>query len=583
MCRQSSIRLFLAVVFACAIVPLHAQVAMNVSIQPSSGIAGVTNVNAIGSGFPVDHGAITPANVTLSLSSSCGGPSMATAPGLSVTAVTGTQRRVSFTIPQNLVAGNYFVTLQGTTSDGSSFSSNPNSCSELNVTHTDASTHGSCAAKGPLAVSAPPSGGPVNVFAPNGCWNCTKTGIEAVTIEGARFHTTIATPAAVNSCASNPTTGKTVCVANNNDIYVINGTSLSKTLQSASDGYPGECKNCGVAINPVNNQAVISIGLDFNKHFPARTGLQVLDLNTDTLSNFFPTRNAVAELSIDSLRGFVLSTGGDNNYSLLSLSADGSLKEFGNVIPPAQELGTATDDCSTGIALAANETNANLLLADLTQATFTPGTPGQWSAPQQSFTFQDGFAGTGVAVAQGNSHLAILIPEFVNGGQFTVIQLPEESGIGTPSLVDYVAANIPGFSGTADPHAISAYTSPNDGKAYGVMVSGAPATAVARVDLACVLALPRIAGHHAVAGSALSCIQIFDTGNGPSAPPTITFNPRTNATSGLLFQDRVTATDVNTFSLRFRLDAAPDGMEINSATGDLQWIPSRSQAGPQNV
>ena len=55
MCKQSIIRLFLALVFAGEIVPLHAQVAMNVSIEPSSGIAGVTNVNAIGSGFPNDH------------------------------------------------------------------------------------------------------------------------------------------------------------------------------------------------------------------------------------------------------------------------------------------------------------------------------------------------------------------------------------------------------------------------------------------------------------------------------------------------------------------------------------------------
>src|SRR5262249_39427578 len=40
----------------------------------------------------------------------------------------------------------------------------------------------------------------------------------------------ITTPQFVNSCSSNSTSGQTVCVANNTDVYLIKGTTLSTTL-----------------------------------------------------------------------------------------------------------------------------------------------------------------------------------------------------------------------------------------------------------------------------------------------------------------------------------------------------------------
>src|SRR5215467_13915777 len=54
--------------------PLNAQVKMNVSTQPSTGVAGTTVINAVGSGFPTAHGTINPNDVTVFLSGSCGGP-----------------------------------------------------------------------------------------------------------------------------------------------------------------------------------------------------------------------------------------------------------------------------------------------------------------------------------------------------------------------------------------------------------------------------------------------------------------------------------------------------------------------------
>ena len=50
-----------------------------------------------------------------------------------------------------------------------------------------------------------------------------------------------------------------------------------------------------------------------------------------------------------------------------------------NVTPFPGEFDSAGEDCTTGIALATIEFTGNLFIADLTQAKFTPGTPGTWT------------------------------------------------------------------------------------------------------------------------------------------------------------------------------------------------------------
>src|SRR5207248_335474 len=109
------------------------------------------------------------------------------------------------------------------------------------------------------------------------------------------------------------------------------------------------------------------------------------------------------------------------------------------------ELDSAAEDCTTGIALAADEYRSSLYITDLTQKTSTPGSPGTWTAPQKFVSlpefsnFSQGIAG--IAVAPG-THLAIVASEFT-GNQFGVVQLPATSGSGTPAIVDYVAAVLP--------------------------------------------------------------------------------------------------------------------------------------------
>ncbi|MGA2350768.1 MAG: choice-of-anchor D domain-containing protein [Terracidiphilus sp.] len=112
---------------------LQASMAQSVSLSawtaPNSGAAGITAVNITGSGFP--SGTIPATNVSLSVASSCAG-SGAMAAVNSVTKIIASTERVQFVIPGSLATGSYFVSLSGTTSGGTAFSSV--NCAEVNVT-----------------------------------------------------------------------------------------------------------------------------------------------------------------------------------------------------------------------------------------------------------------------------------------------------------------------------------------------------------------------------------------------------------------------------------------------------------------
>jgi hypothetical protein len=111
-------------------------------------------------------------------------------------------------------------------------------------------------------------------------------------------------------------------------------------------------------------------------------------------------------------------------------------------------------------------------------------------------------AGTdGIAVAPG-FHLALVQDEFA-GNAVAVVELPSTSGTGTPAFGDYAVAVMPNtpdgneFSDGLDPHTLTAYVSPNNGKAYGLVTSpdpedtGTGANFVGVIDLQALLAAPR--------------------------------------------------------------------------------------------
>jgi hypothetical protein len=130
------------------------------------------------------------------------------------------------------------------------------------------------------------------------------------------------------------------------------------------------------------------------------------------------------------------------------------------------------------------------------------------SAPSTVFTFSGtslSAGASGAVIAPGSSHLGIItVTGEFGGSSFVVITLPSTSGPGTPAptILDYAFVScLTGVSAGLDPHTVSAFTSPNDGKAYGVFASGGPPpSSLAVVDLAGILARPRTAGTHTVIG-----------------------------------------------------------------------------------
>jgi hypothetical protein len=117
-------------------------------------------------------------------------------------------------------------------------------------------------------------------------------------------------------------------------------------------------------------------------------GVQVLNLSNNTFNTPFPMHNEVSEnISIDSGRNLILSPGEGGVYALLKVASDNSLTEYGQTV--GGTLDSAAEDCTTGIALSAIEFTDTIYITDLTQATFTPGSPGTWTSPGQILNLND--------------------------------------------------------------------------------------------------------------------------------------------------------------------------------------------------
>jgi hypothetical protein len=356
-------------------------------------------------------------------------------------------------------------------------------------------------------------GSNVSAYVPKGNWGSATTGVGVVPVEGAGAFgpALIPTPNAVNSCASNFVTGVTACTANNTDVYLLSGTSLSSTLTSGGSGSigfsGGGCTNCGVAMDATHNKALIGLSVG------GTPGFQFLDLAASTFEPAFtsPAGEISEDPLVDPFRNLLLSASENNNYEIVNIANTTSPAFFENgSIPSGGELDSSGEDCSTGIALAPAEFSSpsKVYVADLTQATFTPGAPaGTWTAPSQVQTLDESFlsaGASGIAVAQG-THVGIVSGVF-GGDAITAIALPATSGSGTPAIQDWLTCSIgSGFSNGFDPHTVTAYKSPNSGDAIGLLANGG-ANELADVDLTKMLnpaTVPRTEGGHGCASGTL--------------------------------------------------------------------------------
>jgi len=363
-------------------------------------------------------------------------------------------------------------------------------------------------------------------YIPKGNWRgAGGNGVSVVNLEGSRITPTlIPTPNMVNSCASNAKSGQTVCTANNTDVYLLAGTALSNTITSGGSGTirftGGNCTNCGVAMDADHNAAVIGLSV------AGAPGFQFLDLRSSP--SFEPVFASPAgviseDLVLDPTNGaqgvLLLSAAENGNFEIVNLPTlpvgrGRRAPQFFENPTSAGELDSTAEDCSTGVVLAAAEFSgpSNVYIVDLTQATFTAGSPtGTWAAPSQVQSLSESFlsaGASGVAVAQG-THIGMVSGEF-GGASITAIALPTASGSGIPAINDWVTCSIPGgFATGDDPHTATAYKSPNTRHAIGVLANEG-ANTLAAIDLTKMLDTTTVArttsGHGCASGTLPSTV-----------------------------------------------------------------------------
>jgi len=324
-----------------------------------------------------------------------------------------------------------------------------------------------------------------------------------------------------------------VCTANNNHVYILQGTALDSSvspnpLASAGTGIivfsGGSCTNCGVMMDSIHNKAVLGLSVS------SVPGFQFLDLGpsptTTSPSPTFepPFTSPSGRISegplLDPINNLLLSATESNNYEIVDVATSTSPAFFENPIPGPGEADSSSQDCSTRIALAPYEDSSPsaVYLADLTQATFAPGSPaGTWTVPataEQVQILTNSFLASGAngsSVAQG-THTGVITGEF-GGNVLTAIALPTTSGSGTPTITNWMSCAIsPTFDNSLDPHAITAYQSPNTGDAIA-LVAGNNQTILAVVDLTLMLSLAETApgSHLCASGTLPSTVVSFVT------------------------------------------------------------------------
>lgn len=375
----------------------------------------------------------------------------------------------------------------------------------------------------------------IAAYAPLGSWTESATGVALIPIAGSGVTGgDVSTPQTVNSCATVPsgtfvsgsTNPEAVCVSNGDDIYLIDGTTLVKTLTSAAGTNTvtfsgGACSTCGVVVNAQSGTAVIS-----EATADGLGGYQLLDLASRTLSGVIALgpNDGVAEhfgvLPISNSFFLLLSptediTGADGtDYDVLTVDPTGTGKSAtfdfagrsGTPGLPSLDDTAALD--SLGIIYAQDEETGDLFLADLTQATAdTSKTPFTWNDAAtniQNLTELSSSDVNALAVAYG-AHEALTAEEF-GGTLFGAIKLPSTSGSGTPAAQDWVAANMPNdpsgtpWSNPFDPHGLTSafvsYTASGGTittgtqHGFGLLMNDAR-TYLAVIDLDALLKAPR--------------------------------------------------------------------------------------------
>jgi hypothetical protein len=436
-------------------------------------------------------------------------------PGIYVSNITVTCNGCTYTI--NLPQSSVVTTI------GSGFT-------EVDFTDTNVSSTGSCQPSESLSVLV--NNNNVTAYVPHGHWIYQgaqgTTGIGVLNIEGTSITNTLVLTGSdfINSCASNWTTGKTICTANTANAYLLSGTSKYGTFTTSATGTitnfsGGQCTNCGVAMDGVNNRAIIGMSINASD----AGGWQLLDLTTLT-GPVYPSKSGTSgyiseNSSYDPIRNLLLSADESGDYQILTFTPGKPVGFYQNTTFSGSKFDSSAEDCSNGIALApieATSGDTQVYVGGLNGVTFQNG---MWSPPSQMIqplaesSLGGGLAGAGpIAVAQG-ADTGILGSEFY-GNSITAFTLYP---LGTPvAIKNWVTCNLGNdhnvrFRQGQDPHTVTAYQSPGGfqfptGDAIAVISNLTPSdtvTEVAIVDLTQMLALPTDGNHGCCPGGSNGC------------------------------------------------------------------------------
>jgi hypothetical protein len=389
-------------------------------------------------------------------------------------------------------------------------------------------TANACQPGNAMQVVVDKKGKTVTAYIPNSDWDGGNgPGIQVVPVEGSsQTCQEITTTDDINSCAYDNTTQQVVCTSDDTNVYVISGTTITKTLDSGGV-YPGGvfsgggCATCNIAMG--NGVAAIGVGMA-----EGVTGYELLDLTNDLFTAPLQASAQISEApSFDPKRELLLSPNYNpvGGYQIVKVNPSNDAISFYDYSDNQIDLtgylpDSAGEDCSTGVALSTLEGDNQIFLANLNKAVYsTSGSPLTWDAPSQIQTlagFETFNAGTtGIAVAPG-SHVALLEDEFGTTA-FGAIKLPSTASNGAPSVVDWVVANMPNDpSGTGwempdDPHGLTAYVSPNSKKPIGLIVN-LSRTYLAVVDINALLKAQRAGTSGSAAHEVNSSVDLLSTG-----------------------------------------------------------------------
>jgi len=150
----------------------------------------------------------------------------------------------------------------------------------------------------------------------------------------------------VSSCASNSRTGQTVCTTNDQDVYVFtppapNPSTLKSSASGTSSFFGGSCVTCGVTMDAINNNALLSLSLAVppsnQATSQATSGFQYIDLGpkpkletafrSEAPQAFNPGGEISKGMLIDPIRNWILSPNESGNFEIIKVSVQKGNKD----------------------------------------------------------------------------------------------------------------------------------------------------------------------------------------------------------------------------------------------------------------